>query len=71
MTDPEMEIPANEELKVPYQFAGNEDLYRMAVRLYLRDLTARALLDIRLPAKDALAANVIADVRISDLDHRS
>lgn len=31
-------------MKVPYQFAGNEEMYKLAVRLYLEDLMGRALL---------------------------
>lgn len=28
-------------MKVPYQFAGNEEMYKLALRLYLTSLVAR------------------------------
>lgn len=29
-------------MKVPWQFAGNEEMYKLAVRLYMDDLLGRA-----------------------------
>jgi len=46
-------------MNVPYQFAGNEEMYKLAVNLYLKDLVSRVTHDPSTSLAEEIGNDVI------------